>query len=898
MPRFTPVFVRRILIGTGLSLLALSPGTALGAAPADGARIGTSDHNATNHAIIAWPEGTGNLSLNVEAVESPTDPAWVMTFTSANETSPGTISAPCTLTTSGGPDYIECPVATNADLQNGIEIWTGDGVDYVAVATGGSTAPAAIFLRDGNGTQQAVGGDGNDYFNTAAGDDTATGANYLRGGDGVDQYAPSTNAYDVVDYLDSARGTTNPVSITFDCVANDGNAAFDGGLENAGCTSQGMNGMQGTDGNDTLTADGGSSVLYGKGGNDVMDGGDATDQLIGGTGDDTITGGGGHDQVDGDNASGLGTGNDTILLRDGHYDELFSCGGGTDSAQLDESATDVVTASDCETLDRGAFTPGGGTGGGGTGGGGTGAGDSLAGVLDPTKNLTIPDFRPYKKGRKFRFTSIDKAKKQLDDSGINLDLRMRRVALSLVKSELRKDAEDGDVVAQPLAPGSTISSTLSKPYPHFQLSVYEEALDYKGKRCPYGDSKKYKPMLNAITDGPLGYAMSYLKKRGCKVVIVKEVVVKNAVNSTVSGAGIRNRKSSKGRELAVALVVDRPPRQDFRINLTERPAAELKAHPSFAKEIGIGTDGKLTAGLAPAVLHLDLYEALTGRAVRSLEVQIVRSDGVVLASTKTGDTGGLTFTVPVDFTGELDIRVYLEPVNAGGLEALEAWHSIDVVDRKRKPFYTKSGRYFKWSNAKNRYLPAASPPTVSQVHAQIADRMRQLVDGLVGKNPAFATASSILANTAATPQQRLQDVADGVGLLPGALLSGQKPDGKITGASIVDAPAVKLVSGGFLPSTMPVALLPKAGDVDTASLIGLDGATLIGLDGATLIGLDGGSLIGLDGATLIGLDGATLTSVAGSSLIGLDGATLQSGMKLISDKGAGLGGSGFVPVSR
>ncbi|MBI4897435.1 MAG: hypothetical protein HY827_03610 [Actinobacteria bacterium] len=646
--------------------------------------------------------------------------------------------------------------------------------------------------------------------------------------------------------------------------------------------------MQGTDGNDTLTADGGSSVLYGKGGNDVMDGGDATDQLLGGLGDDTITGGGGHDQVDGDNAGGGGTGNDTILLRDGHYDELFSCGGGTDSAQLDETATDVVTASDCETLDRGAFTPGGGSGG----------SDPLAGVLDPTKSLTIPNFKPYKKGRTFRFTSIDNAKNQLDRSGVNLDLYMRRLPLTAVKSDFRKDIEDGEIFAQSLAPGSTVSSTLSKPYPQFQLSVYEEALDYKGKRCPYGDSKKYKPMLDSITDGPLGFAQSYLKKRGCKVVIIKEVVVKSAVNSSVRGASIRNIKTSKGRDLAVALVVDRPPRQDFRINLTERPPAEIKAYPNFAKEIGIGTDGKLTAGLAPAVIHLDLYEALTGRAVRSLEVQIVRSDGVVLASTKTGNTGGLTFTVPVDFTGELDIRVYLEPVNAGGLEALEAWHSIDVIDRKQKPFYTKSGRYFKWSSKKNRYLPATPPPTVSQVHAQIADRMRQVVQGLTGKNPAFATAAEMLANSSVTPQQLLQDVANNVGLLPGAVLSGSKPDGRITAASIAEAPAVKLVGGGFLPTTMPVALLPKVGDVDSATLIGQDGATLIGLDGATLVGNDGSSLIGQDGATLIGQDGATLTSIAGSSLIGLDGATLQSGMKLISDKGVGLGGSGFVPVYR
>ena len=143
--------------------------------------------------------------------------------------------------------------------------------------------------------------------------------------------------------------------------------------------------------------------------------------------------------------------------------------------------------------------------------------------------------------------------------------------------------------------------------------------------------------------------------------------------------------------------MQRPPRQDFRINVIERPPADFKSYPKAAQEIGIGDDGKLTAGLASAVLHLDLFEALSGRRVQRLTVQVVRSDEVVLASTKTDNTGGLTFTVPVDFTGELDIRVNSGTVDRSGGDTLEAWHSIDVVDRKKKPFYTKSGRYFKWS---------------------------------------------------------------------------------------------------------------------------------------------------------------------------------------------------------
>ncbi|MBJ7457771.1 MAG: hypothetical protein JHD02_01145 [Thermoleophilaceae bacterium] len=873
---FAP-FLRATAFSSVLCAIALLPGTALGAAPADGARIDTSDHNGNPHVIVAWPENTLDLSLYVEAIESPS-PQWEITYTnSAYEPSPGTLGAGCTLASSSGNDVITCEVASAAELHEGIEIWTGDGSDLVQIAAGNAAAPGAVFLRDSSGlvTQSAIGGDANDYFNTLEGDDNYNGANYIRGGRGLDEYVPSTNAYDVVDYYDFDRGTTNPVSVTFDCVANDGNATYDGGFENAGCTqsSSSMNGMQGTDGNDTLTADSGSSVLYGKKGNDTMDGGDATDQLIGGEGNDTITGGGGHDQVDGDDASGVGAGNDTIFLRDSHFDELFSCGGGTDSAQLDAATTDIVTAVDCETLDRGSS-----------------AGGSAA-ETDPSKSFIVPNYRPQRSGKKIRFKSLTEARRNIRDAGVNVQLQVKYVALKGVSAQLRERVEDGDIVAQSVAPGAILTVGIAPPYPELRVTVYREALDYRGSRCPYGNKKKMQSILNAIDDAPLTFAQSYLKKHQCKVRRLKDVIDKKATDATIRNAIVINNKTKRGRELAIALLVQRPPRQDFRINVIERPPADFKSRPEFKQEIGLGDDGKLTAGLASAVVHLVPYEVPTGRKLRGLEVKVVRPDETVLASTRTGSTGGLTFTVPVDFVGELDIRVNVDLSDAGGYETLEAWHTIDVVDRKKKPFYTKSGRYFKWSKSKNRYLQTKSPVTVSAVQQQVAERMRVLSQGLAGNNPLFATAASILSNVSIPPQQRLQDVANNVGLLPGALLAGSKPDGKITGATIVDVAAVQIgPGGGLLPTTMPVALLPSVGDIDTATLVGNDGASLVGLDGATLVGNDG--------ASLVGLDGATLANVAGTPLVGQDGSTFAAGMKLISDKGVGLGGSGFLPVQR
>ena len=229
-----------------------------------------------------------------------------------------------------------------------------------------------------------------------------------------------------------------------------------------------MNGMQGTDGNDTLTADGGSSVLYGQGGNDVMDGGDATDQLLGGHGDDTITGGGGHDQVDGDYAGGGGTGNDTIYLRDSHYDELFSCGGGTDSAQLDAGTTDVVTGSRLRDarprVDR-------------RGGGGGGGGDpSLKSIPPrpspcPTSALQdVPDAS--------RFVTLKTATKQLDGRR-DQSRPVGSPALKRVSGPLRETVEDGDIVDQSPKAGTVLTAAWRAPYPRFDLTVYDEALDYK-----------------------------------------------------------------------------------------------------------------------------------------------------------------------------------------------------------------------------------------------------------------------------------------------------------------------------------------------------------------------------------------------------------------------------------
>jgi hypothetical protein len=847
----------------------------------EGARLDTSSWNGVPHVVVAWPTTAGELYVEATSDENGATSTWTIDVI-GDLPADLTIASPCV---KDPPSQITCTIS-NTELAEGIEIWTGNtGRDTITISDAGSAgdiAPSAVFPRGSStgDSQQVTGGRGQDLISTGEENTGTPSATWMIGGPGQDTFIGAANSRDIVSYGDAGR--VGNVVAKLDCIPNDGNYTAEGNAyENVGCSTTSIEGLEGSINDDLIVGDGASNQLYGLTGNDTIRGGDLTDSLSGGNGDDTLDGGTGSDFYWGDESSndrwefqdGLtGDGADTVSAADGVTDHEIDCGGAADVADVDDAATDTASITNCETVNRAA-----------SGGGGNPA------ETDPTKRFTVPDYKPKFSRKHYRFKTLSAARKDIRNAGINVLAGVKYQPLKLIPRALRPDIEDGDIFSQQIAPGTELTAGIAPPYPELGLKVYREALDYRGQRCPYNKPKRMKQILNAIDDAPLTFAQSYLKRNRCVIKRVKDIIDKSATDATIRSANVFNRKTRRGRELAVSLLVQRPPRQDFRINITERPPHELKSHPNFKNEIGIGADGKLTAGLAPAVLHFDLFEVVTGRKLRGLEVKIVRSDEVVLASTKTNNSGGMTFTVPVDFTGELDIRVNVDVSDEGGFKTLEAWHSIDVVYRKQKPFYTKSGRYFKFSKAKNKYLPAKSPVTVSAVHKQIADRMRDLSQGLAGNNPLFAQAAGILSNTSAPPQQLLQDVANNVGLLPGALLAGKEPDGKVTGATFTNAPAVQIgPGGGLLAATMPVALLPATGDIDTA--------TLIGQDGGSLIGLDGGSLVGQDGGSLVGLDGGSLTTISGSDLIGLDGGSLQTGMKLISDKGVGLGGNGFVPV--
>ena len=113
--------------------------------------------------------------------------------------------------------------------------------------------------------------------------------------------------------------------------------------------------------------------------------------------------------------------------------------------------------------------------------------------------------------QRWRFHAVGDFDRALDASAIHADVSVRRVPLTRVPSTFREHVEDGDIVSQTPRPGTALSSDLTPPHPKVALTVYEQALDYKGKRCPYGDRAKFRDLTDAIEGHELGGATRWLE---------------------------------------------------------------------------------------------------------------------------------------------------------------------------------------------------------------------------------------------------------------------------------------------------------------------------------------------------------------------------------------------------
>lgn len=211
--------------------------------------------------------------------------------------------------------------------QEGDDTLSGDnGNDSLDGGTG------ADSIAGGSGTDTLIGGDGNDTLAGGADGDS------LVGGTGMDFLDYSTSDASVA--IDLGLGTAS------------------GGHATGDTLGAGLDGIIGSDWNDTLTGYDGqgtdwTNVFYGGAGDDLMDGAAGDDSLYGGADNDTIIGGLGADVIDG------GDGNDQLFVGAGDTvtggagDDIFiiddtALGGGTitiDGGETDEPGGDTLNFS-------------------------------------------------------------------------------------------------------------------------------------------------------------------------------------------------------------------------------------------------------------------------------------------------------------------------------------------------------------------------------------------------------------------------------------------------------------------------------------------------------------------------------------------------------------------------
>jgi Ca2+-binding RTX toxin-like protein len=273
---------------------------------------------------------------------------------------------------------------SGADTLNG-----GDGDDVIHGGEGNERAvdggPGNDQVLGEGGNDVIRGDDGNDLEDGGPGDDDIgyspgvshdddTGADQLVGGAGTDRLRLSGHSGGMAISLDGqandgAPGEGDNVGSDIEKIeGTKGNDVFTG--------SAGADNFEGDSGDDEIHGAGGNDDLYGGGGDDRVFGDAGNDKVQGANGSDSVDGGPGLDQIYGDIGScsfSCSFDADSLFARDGERDAV-DCGGGADTAQVDE--LDVVAF--CASVDRQSVA-GGGVAGGGVPGEGSPAKASFAG---------------------------------------------------------------------------------------------------------------------------------------------------------------------------------------------------------------------------------------------------------------------------------------------------------------------------------------------------------------------------------------------------------------------------------------------------------------------------------------------------------------------------------------
>jgi Ca2+-binding RTX toxin-like protein len=233
---------------------------------------------------------------------------------------------PITYAVSDGVNTTTATVTLNTLVgSTGIVVVGSSQPDTIYGTTAGDTLAGGASYDDitgGDGNDSIDGGSGSDAIDGGAGNDTiAAGADSdsIVGGSGNDVIVLSLGTdiidggtgIDVLDFSEATSAVTYTVvqSTTTDTTQNLS------GIGLGVVTYRGIEGVVGSDFNDTLTGSGsadsvagglGNDSLVGNGGNDTMLGGDGNDTLNGGSGNDVMAGGAGNDTIN------VGSGNDVV----------------------------------------------------------------------------------------------------------------------------------------------------------------------------------------------------------------------------------------------------------------------------------------------------------------------------------------------------------------------------------------------------------------------------------------------------------------------------------------------------------------------------------------------------------------------------------------------------------
>lgn len=199
---------------------------------------------------------------------------------------------------------------TLADLPN-LNIWYSPilGTDGNDVINGG---PGSEFIQALGGDDTVNGGDGNDDIDGGAGNDILNGGNgqdHFRGGSGNDIIDGGAD-WDHVDYGGHSREFINWWQQPFTGIVIDMNEVQQVLNDGFGGTDTliSIEGISGTDfddsftggsGPDNFTGNAGNDIITGNEGDDFFHGNDGDDTLSGGTGNDWFKGGQGNDHIDG-----------------------------------------------------------------------------------------------------------------------------------------------------------------------------------------------------------------------------------------------------------------------------------------------------------------------------------------------------------------------------------------------------------------------------------------------------------------------------------------------------------------------------------------------------------------------------------------------------------------------